>query len=234
MSFSSAEWTIPELCVWIATGNRSAVNGLSSDARESLKYSDIVHNGAYAARDEVIEAAQQGKIIITCASEANRYQSNPERMKLPRDFWTNAELEDAGHYETPGSYWCVARRIDQPNMAKKYHDLLVDSAKAKEVWSPGPRAELATAAPADLLAEQQGAPHTALEPKPTVLMAELSVRRRQRGKSTNRDPMVIAFRREHPEIPHKTAKAAFTALPKELKGIRGRQKGSKNRNSGRK
>jgi hypothetical protein len=40
MSFSSAEWTIPELCVWIATRSRSAVNGLSSSVRGSLKYSD--------------------------------------------------------------------------------------------------------------------------------------------------------------------------------------------------
>ena len=125
MSFSSAEWTIPELCVWIVTRNRAAVNELSSSVRKSLKYSDMVHSGAYAARDEVIEAAQQGTIIITCAGERDRYRSNPERVELSRDFWNNAELEDASHWEAPGSYWCVARRIDQPNTAKEYRNLLV-------------------------------------------------------------------------------------------------------------
>jgi hypothetical protein len=147
MSFSSAEWTIPELCVWIVTGSRTALNGLSPSVRESLKYSNMVHSGAYAARDEVIEAAQQGKIIITCAGERDRYRSNPDRTKLSRDFWNNAELEDAGSWMDPGSRSCVARRIDQPT--KEYRDLLVDSAKAKGLWPPPePRAELATAAPA--------------------------------------------------------------------------------------
>jgi hypothetical protein len=109
----------------------------------------MLHSGAYAARDEVIEAAQQGTIIITCAGERDRYRSNPERVELSRDFWKNGELEDAGHWMAPGSYWCVARRIDQPNMAKEFHDLLVDSAKAKALWlSPEPRAELAAPAPA--------------------------------------------------------------------------------------
>jgi hypothetical protein len=108
----------------------------------------MVHSGAYVARDEVIEAAQQGKIIITCAGERDRYRSNPDRTKLSRDFWNNAELVDAGHWQAPGSSSCVARRIDQP--AKEFRDLLVGSAKAKEVWSPAePSAELATAAPAD-------------------------------------------------------------------------------------
>ena len=147
MSFSSAEWTIPELCVWIVTRSRVAVNGLSSSVRQSLKYSDMVHSGAYAARDEVIEAAQRGTIIITCAGERDRYRSNPDRTKLPRDFWNNAELVDAGHWQAPHSCWCVARQIGQPN--KDYHDLLVDSAKAKGLWSPPePRAELAASAPA--------------------------------------------------------------------------------------
>ena len=125
MSFSSAEWTIPELCVWIVTWSRSAVNGLSSSLRGSLKFSDMVHSGAYAARDDVIEAAQQGKIIVTCAGEASRYRSHPERLKLSRDFWLNAELKDAIHWQAPGSYWCVARRIDQLNTAKECRDLLV-------------------------------------------------------------------------------------------------------------
>jgi hypothetical protein len=147
MSFSSAEWTIPELCVWIVTGSRTALNGLSPSVRESLKYSNMVHSGAYAARDKVIEAAQQGKIIITCAGERDRYRSNPDRTKLSRDFWNNAELVDAGHWQAPGSSVCVARRIDHP--AKEFRDLLVDSAKAKEVWSPPePSVELATAAAA--------------------------------------------------------------------------------------
>jgi hypothetical protein len=134
MSFSSAEWTIPELCVWIVTRSRAALNGLSLSVKQSLRDSDMVHNGAYAARDEVIEAAQQGKIIITCDGEANRYRSNPDRIQLPLDFWNNAELEDAGSRLDPGSYWCVARRIDQPT--KEYHGLLVNSAKAKGLWSP--------------------------------------------------------------------------------------------------
>ena len=134
MSFSSASWTIPELCVWIATRDKAALNSLAPVARRSLKFANMVHPGAYTARDEVIEAAQQGKIIITCAGEADRYQSNPNRMKLSLNFWNNAELTDASHWQAPGSYWCVARRIDQPNTAKEYRDLLVDSAKAKALW----------------------------------------------------------------------------------------------------
>ena len=138
MSFSSAEWTIPELCVWIVTQSRPAVNGLSPSERGSLTYSDMVHGGAYAARDEVIEAAQQGKIVITCAGEADRYQSNPERIKLSPDFWNNAELEDATHWMAPGSYECVARRIEQPNKVKEFRDLLVGADECKRNWPSAP------------------------------------------------------------------------------------------------
>lgn len=136
MSFSSAQWTIPELCVWIVTGNREALNALSPRVRDSLKYVDMVHSGAYAARDRIIEAAQQGSIIITCAGESDRYRAIPDRVKLPKDFWNNAELVDAGHWEAPGAYWCVARGVDQPTTAKAFRDLLVDSSKAKEIWGP--------------------------------------------------------------------------------------------------
>jgi len=146
MSFSSAQWTIPELCVWIVTRSRSAVNGLSSSVRQSLKYSDMIHGGAYAARDEVIEAAQQGKIIITRAGEANRYRSNPDRISLSRDFWNNAELEDAGHWQAPGSYWCVARRIDRPNTAREFRDLLVSRDETLKEW---PQPASATASYSD-------------------------------------------------------------------------------------
>ena len=92
MSFSSAEWTIPELCVWIVIRSRSAVNGLPSSAREAFKYSDMLHSGAYAARDDVIEAAQQGKIIVCCAGDRTRYQSKPERMKLSGNSGTTPNL----------------------------------------------------------------------------------------------------------------------------------------------
>ena len=144
MSFSSAEWTIPELCVWIVTLSKSAVNGLSSSVRRSLKYSDMIHSGAYAARDEVIEAAQQGKIIVSCAGEPDFYRSNPQRLKLSRNVWNNAELVDAVHWQAPGSRCCVARQIGQPT--KEFRDLLVDSAKAKELWpSPEAHSQSATA-----------------------------------------------------------------------------------------
>jgi hypothetical protein len=153
MSFSSVEWTIPELCVWIVTGSRAALNGLSPSARQSLKRSDRVHSGAYAARDDVIEAAQNGKVIITGVGVIDAFSSKPERVTLPLTFWHNAELEDATHYEAPGLSWCVARWIDQTNTAKEFRDLLVDSAKAKELWSQAPRssdAGVSSAAPEDM------------------------------------------------------------------------------------
>lgn len=134
MSFSLAQWTIPELCVWIVTGSRDAVNALTPQVRKSLKYAEMIHPGAYAARDEVVEAAQKGIITVTCAGEKNYRQSDPPRATLTTAFWGNAEIEDRGHYEAPGAYWCVAKRLDQPAGAKEFRDLLVDSAQAKSQW----------------------------------------------------------------------------------------------------
>lgn len=135
MSFSSAQWTIPELCVWIVTKDRHAVNALPPRVKESLKYAEMVHPGAYAARDQVVEAAQLDAIKITCAGERNVHGSVSPRRTLTSEFWHNAEILDRGHYEAPGSYWCVAKRVDQALGANEFHDLLVDSAQAREWWS---------------------------------------------------------------------------------------------------
>jgi hypothetical protein len=136
MSFSSSQWTIPELCVWLVTSRRAAVNELPSSAKDSLKYANQIHEGAYAARDDVIEAAQLGKIVVTAAGEADPWRRNPERVTLPREFWNNAEIEDAGSWQAgPDAFWCVARRLGQP--AEEYRDLLVDSAKAKALRPAG-------------------------------------------------------------------------------------------------
>lgn len=136
MSFSSAQWTIPELCVWIVTGRKEAVNALSREARESLELAEIIHPGAYAARDEVVEAAQADSIRITCNGQRNFHGTISSRRMLTPDFWKYAEIEDRGG-------WCIARRIDQPTADNEFHDLLVDSDRAKVLWSPAetPRKE---------------------------------------------------------------------------------------------
>lgn len=82
MSFSSAQWTIPELCVWIVTGKKAALNALVEGTRNSLKYADMIHPGARSARDVVIEAAQAGQIIITCAAKRDRHYLEPSRVTL--------------------------------------------------------------------------------------------------------------------------------------------------------
>jgi len=164
MAFSSAQWTIPELCVWIVTRSRSAVNALAPHVRESLKYAEMTHGGAYAARALVIEAAQEGVITVTCADEREHRWSTPPRMTLPAEFWSNAEIEDRGHYEAPGAYWCVAKRLDQPTGAKAFSDLLVESAQAKSRWQAGDageyRAELSAAAVGDGAEHEGGSTDT--------------------------------------------------------------------------
>lgn len=147
MSFSSAQWTIPELCVWIVTKDRDAVNALPPRVKESLKYAEMVHPGAYAARDQVVEAAQLDAIKITCAGERNVHGSFSPRRTLTSEFWKNAEILDRGHYEAPGSYWCVAKRVDQALGSKEFHDLLVDSAQAREWWSANATPKATASAP---------------------------------------------------------------------------------------
>lgn len=131
MSFSSAQWTIPEACVWIVTGSRDAVNALPPEARKALRYAELIHPGAFAARDVVIEAAQEGAVTITGSREVGNGQIDRVRTTLTGEFWRNAQIEDEGSWQSPGSYWCVAQLVDQPSSAEKFHDLLVDSARAK-------------------------------------------------------------------------------------------------------
>ena len=88
MSFSSGQWAIPELCVWIVTRNRASVNGLRDPDSGSLKDIDRVHRGAYAARDDVVAAAQNSRITITCAGK-------PDRRALSAQFWKDAEIADS-------------------------------------------------------------------------------------------------------------------------------------------
>ena len=60
MSFSSAEWTIPEVCVWVDKRSKDPINALSSEARRSLHVVDLVHPGAAAKCDDIIAEAQKG------------------------------------------------------------------------------------------------------------------------------------------------------------------------------
>ena len=103
MSFNSAYWTIPELCVWIVTRKSDALSRLSPAVRQSLMLCDSIHSGAYAARDDVLEAAQKGRIVVTCDGEPDRYRSNPDRQTLTAEFWETAELEDTGHWQAGDS-----------------------------------------------------------------------------------------------------------------------------------
>lgn len=147
MSFSSAQWTIPELCVWIVTKDRDAVSALAPQAKRSLKNTEMICRGAYSARDRVVEAAQRRVITVTCAGERDRYNSQPPRKTLMPDFWSNAEILDShAGWMADFAPRLVARRVDQPN--KEYDDLLVSSAEALKEWpvsvpaEPQPRPEI--------------------------------------------------------------------------------------------
>jgi hypothetical protein len=137
MSFSSASWTVPELCVWIETRDKGALNSLASIARRSLKYADLVHPGAYAARDEVLAAAQDGRITINCPREPNRSidlsGTRDGRMALTKAFWKAAELDDATSHLGSGARWCVARPVHSRE-AREYRDLLVSRDEVLKEW----------------------------------------------------------------------------------------------------
>jgi hypothetical protein len=132
MSFSSSEWTIPELCVWIVTRSKDAVNSLSLKCRTSLKFANAVHPGVYAARDEVIEKAQSGTLAVTCLRPRQSAGATSERVELTPTFWKNAEIDDAGSWMSNG-LWCVARRIGSPG-TPDHSGLLVKSDTAKALW----------------------------------------------------------------------------------------------------
>jgi hypothetical protein len=135
MSFSSGQWTIPELCVWITTRSKSALNSLPSSVKRSLRNADMIYPGAYSARDEVIEAAQAGDIIVTCAGVPDRHNLNPGRREIPAVFWKDAEIKDStAGWMADFAPRLVAERVDQPG--KQYDELLVDSAAAKILWGP--------------------------------------------------------------------------------------------------
>lgn len=159
MSFSSAQWTVPELCVWIVTRSREAINALPPKVKASLRYAEMVHPGAYAARDEVVEAAQADVIRITCAGQRNFHGTVSPRRTLTADFWKNAEIEDRGHWQSPGSYWCVAKRVDGSGNASEFSDLLVDSVQVKERWT-SEAAPKGTARAADVEQNPEGGPVT--------------------------------------------------------------------------
>ena len=137
MSFSSASWTVPELCVWIAIRDKGALNNLASVARKSLKSADLVHPGAYAARDEVLAAAQDGRITITCQREPNRgidpSGTRDARMALTKTFWSGAELDDATSHLGSGARWCVARPVHARD-GRAYRELLVSRDEVLKEW----------------------------------------------------------------------------------------------------
>jgi hypothetical protein len=137
MSFSSASWTVPELCVWIAIRDKGALNNLASVARKSLKSADLLHPGAYAARDEVLAAAQDGRITVTCLGERSRGDDPPEardgRLALTKNFWSGAELDDATSHLGSGARWCVARPVHARDR-RAYRELLVRRDEVLKEW----------------------------------------------------------------------------------------------------
>ncbi|WIM10061.1 hypothetical protein [Enhydrobacter sp.] len=136
MSFSSAEWTIPELCVWIVKRSKDAVSALPSRARNSLDLAESRCPGVYGARDEIIAKAQQGLISVTCQGARALYRSSvvaSKRMTLPTEFWKSAELLDTSHWMAPGVRLCVAQRVGDAKPTD-YSDLLVSSSKAQQLW----------------------------------------------------------------------------------------------------
>jgi hypothetical protein len=137
MSFSSASWTVPELCVWIAIRDKEALNSLASIARRSLRYADLVHPGAYAARDEVLAAAQDGRITVTCLEERSRGDAAPGaregRKTLTKTFWSGAELDDATSHLGSGARWCVARPVHARD-GRAYRELLVSRDEVLKEW----------------------------------------------------------------------------------------------------
>jgi hypothetical protein len=137
MSFSSASWTVPELCVWIAIRDKGALNNLVSIARKSIKSADLVHPGTYAARDEVLAAAQDGRITISCQREPNRGIVPPGtrdgRMALTKTFWSGAELDDATSHLGSGARWCVARPVHARD-GRAYRELLVSRDEVLKEW----------------------------------------------------------------------------------------------------
>ena len=130
---------------------------------------DSIHSGAYAARDDVLEAAQKGRIVVTCDGEPDRYRSNPDRQTLTAEFWETAELEDTGHWQAGDSRWCVARRGGQ-GAGRDFTGLLVVSAAAKIVWRVQPAEGQATlpSAPIDEAPEGNGTPKPKRERDPTL------------------------------------------------------------------
>lgn len=167
MSFNSAYWTVPELCVWIVTRRIDDLNRLAPRVRRSLTFCDLVHKGAYAARDIVLEAGQQDRIKITCAGEPDRYRSNPDRRTLSPEFWKTAELEDASHWTADGAKWCVARQVGRPN-GKDFTDLLVSSAAAKELWTLEEEQAISPSAPIDEPIEGDSTPRPKGERDPRL------------------------------------------------------------------
>jgi hypothetical protein len=141
MSFSSSQWTLPELCVWIVTRSRASVNSLPDPDVGSLKDVDRVHLGAYAARDDVVAAAQIGSITITCAGK-------PDRQALSAQFWKDAEIADSdAGWMADFAPMLVARRADRTG--EEYYALRVGSGDALALW-PAPRSSVEHSAGASM------------------------------------------------------------------------------------
>jgi len=135
MSFSSADWTIPELCVWIVERSKEAINKLSQAERSSLDSADRVCLGAYAARDDVISEAQEGRLSVF-GRRALRTAREQVRESLTPIFWKSAEILPAD-WVSGGVRHVVARSIGEGN-SSGYTDLLVSSAQAQEIWERQP------------------------------------------------------------------------------------------------
>lgn len=126
MSFSSGQWTIVELCVWITTQSKVAVNSLSDWDLRSLKLAESTHAGTYAARDDVVAAARAGRIVI-----------NSSTGVVPVDFWIDGAIVD-WHSSWMADYWpkVVARRVDRTG--EEYDSLWVSSGEALAEWPARP------------------------------------------------------------------------------------------------
>lgn len=144
MSFSSAEWTIPELCVWISTRDAARFNALSEMQRHSLHAADRVVPGAWKMRDEIVRAAIRGAISATCIRprEIGLLPDPPgtpaRRVGLEPGFWNKADVIDVDNGLT-GASVCIARfRHGADHL--DHHALRVSREEALAEWpSPGQR-----------------------------------------------------------------------------------------------
>jgi hypothetical protein len=130
MSFNSTDWTIPELCVWIATRSEERVNTLTPAERDSIDEANLAVPGAWAARDKVILAAQGDHLTVTCRRDPDPILpgSPATRAELSPAFWKVAEIGDYG------TGWTLARRCVARANGQLFKDLRAKRIEALSEW----------------------------------------------------------------------------------------------------